>query len=344
MGYELNLGMWNHVFAVPADLVDKHLKLAGAAQLKVILWTLRHAGESFTAEDIAGVLSMQPADVRDAMVYWTETGLICMTETQMTPPEKTPVTKETAPVKEEQPVPVEKTETTEAAGEEKKTEKKPSRQLVSQEKPDYRYLSQRMENDEQIAFLMQTADVIFGRPTSTNEKATLLMIHETDGLPVEVIIMLLQFAAEIGKCNVRYIEKTAVRWSDEEINTIELAEKKIQTLTSGRNAAGYVQKLLGLESHSPSENESEFADRWVNFWKFSGEMIRKAYEICIDAKQKYIPKYVDSILGRWYSSGIDTPERADAEKGKKKKEKKTYEPTYDISEFERLSVIDEEEL
>ena len=48
MEYKMNLGSWNSVFAVPGDIVDKHLRLAGAAQLKVILWTLRHAGEEFT--------------------------------------------------------------------------------------------------------------------------------------------------------------------------------------------------------------------------------------------------------------------------------------------------------
>ena len=37
MEYKLNLGSWNSVFAVPSDIVDKHLKLAGAVQLKVLL-------------------------------------------------------------------------------------------------------------------------------------------------------------------------------------------------------------------------------------------------------------------------------------------------------------------
>jgi len=336
MGYELNLGTWNRIFAVPDDLVDKHIKLAGAAQLKVILWILRHAGENFTSDDIAEALSMQSADVRDAMIYWTETGLICINDEKIIPPDKIIVKEENLDTDTEFSVSEEKSEI------ENDVPKKQSRALVSQKKPDYRYLSKRM-GDEKIAFLMSKADAIFGRPTSPNEKATLLMIYETDGLPIEVIIMLLQFAAEIGKCNARYIEKTAVNWSDDDINTIERAEKRIQIMNSSRNAAYYVQKLLGVEEHSPSENEKEFADRWVNFWKFSGEMIRKAYELCVDQKHKYIPKYIDSILGRWYTSGIDTPEKADAEKGKKKKEKKTYAPTYDIEEYESTSAIDEED-
>ena len=140
------------------------------------------------------------------------------------------------------------------------------------EKPDLKYLSKRMSEDPGIVYLMQSADEIFGRPTSNNDKATLLMIHETDGLPVEVIVMLMQYAASIQKCNIRYIEKMAISWSDNDITTLEQAEKKIQQLTSGRNAAMTIQKILGLEEHSPTEKETEFADRWMNIWKFSNSI------------------------------------------------------------------------
>ncbi len=89
MEYNLNLGAWASVFAVPSEIVDKHIKLAGAAQLKVILWFLRHAGENFTVEDIAESLSMQNADVRDSLQYWVETGVISMNEGIITPVNKT---------------------------------------------------------------------------------------------------------------------------------------------------------------------------------------------------------------------------------------------------------------
>ncbi len=348
MDYKLNLGSWESIFAVPSELVDRHLKLAGGVQLKVILWVLRHAGEKFTVEDIAEFLSMQTADVRDSMLYWEESGIIKVCDGFIAPSETEAAEKGNQSVHTELKEQIPETTAEQNIGEvqqpREEQPQKTTRMISRPEKPDLKYLSRRMSESAEVVYLMQSADEIFGRPTSNNDKETLLMIHETDGLPVEVIVMLMQYAASIEKCNIRYIEKTAISWADNEITNLEAAERKIQQLTSGRNAAIMIQRILGLEEHSPTEKETMYGDRWINTWKFTNDMIRKAYEICVDTKNKYIPKYVDSILSRWFNSGISTPEQADApkNKGSKNREKKSYEATYDISEYESTSIIDEE--
>lgn len=351
MEYNLNLGIWKSVFAVPSDIVDKHIKLAGAAQLKVILWVLRHAGENFTTDDIAQALSMQSADVRDCMQYWEQMGVISVNGGNIMPTPKQ--TENTQPVeisqeKQEVTLAETKTETAETQKDEQIPQKQPEtpkRVMSRPEKPDMKYLARRMEEDSSIAYLMQSADEIFGRMTSNNDKVTLLLIHEYDGLPVEVIIMLLQYAFSIGKANMRYIEKMAISWADEEITNLDRAEKKIKQLTSGREAARLVQRTLGTDEHSPTEKEIAFADRWINTLKFTPEMVRKAYETCVDAKGKYIPKYVNSILERWHSAGITTVEQADEEKNARQSKSKPndkYNATYDIAEFESEKGDEEE--
>ncbi len=333
MEFQLELGAWNSVFAVPCEIADKHLKLAGAVQLKVILWFLRHAGEPCSVESIADALSLPAADVKDSLTYWKELGVLRINGQTLLPPQPQQLTEQPAPEEAVQDIP------------DAPAPAKASRAVSRPEKPDLKYLTQRMSEDDGIVYLMRSADEIFGRPTSNNDKATLLMIHETDGLPVEVRVMLLRYAADIGKCNIRYIEKIAINWADNEINTLELAEKRIKELTEGREAAFRIQKLFGIDSHSPTEKESNYADRWVNQWKFSDDMLRMAYEICVDSKLKYIAGYVDSILSRWAKEGITTPSQAEQEKNKRKKssrQKTTYTSTFDISEYESTSIIDEE--
>ena len=279
MEYNINLGVWQSIFAVPSVIVDQHIKLAGAAQLKVILWILRYAGHNFTVEDLAASLSMQQADIRDCIQYWVQTGVIAVNEGNIEPVQQTGTEEKAAAEKE---CPTENPSETpppepQNPSEPKETKKK--RVLSRPEKPDPKYIAQRTLNDKSIEFLMHSADEIFGRITSNNDKATLLLMNEYDGLPVEVIIMLLQYAVSIGKCNMRYIEKMAISWADEEIFTLEAADEKIKRLTGGRNAARIVQRTIGMDEHSPTEKEVKMADTWINQWKFTSDMIRKAYEI-----------------------------------------------------------------
>lgn len=356
MEYKIDLGVWNSVFAVPAVIVDKHIRLAGAAQLKVLLCFLRHAGEGLGINELSSMLNMHEADVRDCLQYWVQTGVIAVNGDRLSPPEVSDSAVDHSPAPDVKPLPAEndtavKKDSAEDTSRDNSTdneitgkEEGKKRALSRPEKPDTAYIAERMKQDSDVAFLMNSADEIFGRITNHNDKATLLLIHEYDGLPVEVILMLLQYAADVGKCNMRYIEKTAINWADDEITTLQAAEARIKQLTNSRNAAFRVQRIIGAQEHSPTEKELSFADQWINRWKFSDEMIRAAYEICVDAKGKYIPGYTNSVLERWQRAGISTPEQAKAERQSRKKPKseKGYDATYDIAEYESTSVTDSE--
>ena len=67
MSYKIDFGVWGSVFAVPTSVVDKGLKLASEAQLKVLLYILRSSGVTLTDESVAEALSLHPEDVRDAI-------------------------------------------------------------------------------------------------------------------------------------------------------------------------------------------------------------------------------------------------------------------------------------
>ena len=52
------------------------MRLAGAAQLKALLWLLYHSGESCDDEELSRVLGLSRGDVCDAMQYWIDNGLV----------------------------------------------------------------------------------------------------------------------------------------------------------------------------------------------------------------------------------------------------------------------------
>lgn len=340
MSYSINLGAWNSVFAVPCSVVDDNLKLAGSVQLKVLLWVLRHAGEPFETQDISNALGIDRADVSDAMLYWQETGLISVSGRHLVP----------APAEDKDSEP-EDTSVPPEIKQEAPKEEKPHHVLSRPQKPDSDFVARRMSESTEIACLMQSAQEILGRLISGGDSATLLMIHDDFGLPSDVIIMLLQYAASIGKANMRYIEKAAMNWADEEINTHEKAEEKLRLLAENQKAWRTVEQSIGIPHRVPSKNEEAFASVWINEWKFSPEMIREAYDRNIDgAEGKYKPGYMNSILKRWHEEGITTTKQAADEKiehasarksaraGKEKAKEKNL--TFDIDEYERTSIYD----
>lgn len=337
MSYTVDLGEWNSVFAVPCSVVDKNLKMAGSVQLKVLLWMLRHAGEPFETQAIAEVLGIDKADISDAIVYWQETGLITAQGDQILPAAGKPEEAFQQPAEQE-----------ENEGKQKNLPEasKKTRVLSRPQKPDSDFVARRIGESTEIACLMQSAQEILGRLISNGESATLLMIHDDFGLPSDVIIMLLQYAASLGKANMRYIEKVAIDWADQEINTHEKAEEKLQSLAQSRKAWRFVEQALGIPDRAPSRKEEQFAVLWVQDWEFSADMLREAYDRVIDSTGKFSSSYMNRILERWYHNHITTTKQAQEEKEERaavRKKGKNNKLTFDIDEYERTSIYDTKE-
>lgn len=302
----LNLGNWNAIFAVPCAVVDRHIKMAGSAQLKVLLWVLRHAGEECSVEAIASALGFAAADVCDAMQYWIEAGLVSSREGRLEPglaPAEIPPAG--APVAEPAVQAAEKD-----APAAKPLRDKP-RQLSQAE------IAARINGADEIKFLADTAELVFGRPLSTPELGRLIDCHDWYGLPVDVLIMAIQYAQSIHKCNMNYIEKMAANWAEQEIVTHERAERRIRELDARRDAWNQVVECLGMERRPPSEAEGAAAERWITQWKFPAEMIQEAYNRCVDSTGKIRISYMNKIMERWHAEGILTLQEAKAEKTKK---------------------------
>ncbi|HEX3037763.1 MAG TPA: DnaD domain protein [Oscillospiraceae bacterium] len=340
MSFSINLGAWNSVFAVPSALVDRHIKLAGSVQLKVLLWVLRHAGENFDAADISAALGANTADVNDAMRYWIETGLIGES-TASNDEVLLPAAQESA-AKADPFTPTSTTSIAPVAPTKEEPPQIPAKQHRLQ-KPDGVFVAERMLQSEEIGFLMQESQQILGRPISPALSSTLLMIHDDYGLPVDVIIMLLQYVKSNGKDNTHYIEAVAKNWVSDGIFTHEKAEDKLRQLDEIAKAWRVVENTVGISHRSPSAKEEQQANRWMLEWKFSADMVREAYERCVNSTGKLSMSYMNTILERWHKNNITTTKEAAAEQSEKaatRKKEKERQSTYDIDEYERMSVLD----
>ena len=327
MDYRWNPDTLGEIFAVPAAVVDDHIKLAGSVQLKVLLWMLRWGKGSFDAEGCSKALGLSAADCSDALQYWFATGLLL--------PEN-----ETAP-KETEEKPVKKTEITVSS--------EPIRTMASVQAPRPRPVKPQMKEviakqkaSTEFSYLLDTASARLGRPVSQGDMETLLYLYETAGLPVEVILMVIEYAIAEGKYHMRYIEKVALDWADRGIDTIAAAEEYLCALEHRLQAWNKVSTLLGLKQ-SPTVAQSDAAERWINEWKTKDDLLKLAYEKCREKTGKFNSSYIDKILEGWRLNGIDSAEKAleDSEKGQgkgKSKGKAKKETSFDLEEY--ASMVD----
>ena len=165
----------------------------------------------------------------------------------------------------------------------------------------------------------------------------LLTITDDYGLPVEVTVMLLHYAKEVGKTGTAYIDSVARDWAESNIFTLEAAERKLQDLSQRRLAWGMVEAAAGLPKRSPSKKEEEAAFRWVYQWGFSREMPLRRLRPLRGQHGEIQRRLHEQGAGGLAQCGY--PQRGPAGGGgaSQKEEAAKDGKSYDIDELERLS-------
>ena len=336
--YCVKLGEWGSVFAVPSSVVDKHIKLVGSCQLKVLLWILRNSDKEFSEEEMAAALSIHQEEIRDSINYWVESGLLKRENNSLAAQEGQDSSKGDFLNYKKEIKEVEEVKEEEKAQTFKGKPRPTSRMLTL----DSSYIAERIKSSKEIEILLQEAQLILGRPISTGDSAVLIMLLDNEGLPIDVILMIIQYAVSIGKANMRYIEAVGISWASEDIDTLEKAENKIKSLSETRKAWRNFEQIIG-GNRQPTSREEEAVNRWYNIWNYNTEMIKEAYEICVNSNGKYVLKYMDGIISRWHKEGIINLNQLKDEKNKHSKKFKNAkeEPSYNIEEYEKYDIFNE---
>ncbi len=304
MNYFVDIKCIQDTFPMPKVVSEKHLKIATATQLKVLIYVLSHLAEDPSDEQMAATLSIPSSDVADALKFWEGTGILIAKE-------PTPVTtlNNIKPVK-----------------------------IVAKEiiKPSRAEIVKRGGESPEIALLLREAEKKFNRPLKYGEMSTFIWLFDEQGMDISLILTLIEYATSENKLNIGFIERTAVAWINNGIETITDADRYITELTEKRTAWKIVEAAFGIEPRLASAKELEYSKLWVKDWGFSREILRAAYERCVDAKSKFIMSYTAKILEGWHKSGVTS--LSDIEKLESEQKPKSNDSmvTYDINELEKL--------
>ena len=287
------------VTVIPNIFIDRYMKDANDAQLKVYLYLLRMmgAGLSTSISDMADQFNHTEKDILRALKYWEKNQLLSLeydeaknlagimlslsgnssapkADTVSFPPiVKFAKTQVPEPEKEEAPVP-------------KPDFSKPSYSLDQLKE---------FKDNEETSQLLFVAEQYIGKPLSPSEIKTILFFSDKLKFSEDLIDHLIQYCVDKGKKDFRYIEKVAISWAEEGIHSPAQAAE----FASKYDKAVYdVMKALGKPG-TPTRAEADFALKWTREYGFTPDIIQEACQRTVLATDKHRFEYADSILASW---------------------------------------------
>lgn len=311
----------NGIFNVPADLVDKYLKIASEYQLKALLFILRNGGQASSSQ-IAKALGQTAGDIDDLLELWTEEGILSadgqavVLKTEMKPIEP-------------------------------KTKKKVVKESLSAPRLTPADIINAQRDSSDIAFLLTEAQVILGRTISHAEQEMLVNMVNYYGLKAEVIMMILEFyrsEKERGKSiGISYVNAMAKNWAEEGIDSVADAEAKLQDIAKSDRLWNEIIAITGIRHKRPTAKQREMIKDW--FSDFDITMVTLAADIMKENIPEPKLAYMNTIIKKWRKSGITSPSQVKAEqeayaksKSEKKDDRLQSKPTYDLDEYAKFAM------
>ncbi len=337
MNYSLNAGEWNSVFAVPSSVVDKYIKIAGGNSLKLLLFLLRHGGESFSEKELKEALGFRlEGELEDAAQFWVQRGIVRYDESSEALSPAAPASEKIAAAAE----PAEQITLGEIPAE--KTPRPVKR--VGEGSLFYTSgdINRIINRDNNTKAFFKNAESIYGRAMNQKELQSTASLIDYYGLPIPVALTLLDHCFRIKKTSIAYIQKCAESWSEDEINTLDLAEERIRLITRRGDIEDRLKAAMEIKS-AFAPKQKEFIHTWSEEWGFGEDMIMLAYDITINSAGKLSFPYMNRILESWRAEGITTAEgvqRKQEEYKAKNPQKKGFSPrpaasqsSFDVNEI-----------
>lgn len=166
--------------------------------------------------------------------------------------------------------------------------------------------------NKQISGLFYQAETILDKVLTASDMELLFSFHDWLGLPVEVIMMLLSYAAKRGKTTKHYLETVAIDWAEKGIDTYEAAEDYVSRLEAADSAEHSIRSILGIYDRALSSTERKYIKLWANEMQIPLELISLAYDKTITATGKLNYGYMNKILENWISCGYQNVQDVNA--------------------------------
>ena len=314
--------------------IDEYMSDANGEFVKIYLFLLRHlsnAGANFTLSEIADRFEHTEKDVKRALCYWERMQLLHLDydneenligiQLKEAPAKENPYTAETIAISDntESATSLEQEMGTNSSEEVLFGTNNIGANLPAPKTTFSPDEMQQFMEQEAVAELLFISEQYLGRTLTATDLNSIFYWYDGLKLSTDLIEYLIEYCVSKGHSSIRYIEKVALSWAQNQYKTVEQAK-----LASGQYNQAYntVMKALGITGRSLVSSETAYIDNWRTNYGFSIEMIQLACNKTIQTIHEPSFEYTDRILSNWKAGGITTPDAvatADSEHQKKKK-------------------------
>ena len=322
----MNLGLKNlmsvNVTVVSNEFIDTYMAKANGAYVKVFLYLLRHENEDLTVSAIADALNHTEADVKRALAYWKDAGVLADEAVSAeqgslggyasgaaagdrggawsgtTAGERsgawlgnTAAAESVATVQMigfGSAVPVE-------------SQGSPLAEIPEQGNSFERM--QKLAEDVEFSALLYAVQQYLGKTFTQIECEKFAYFYDGLNMSGELLEYLAEYCASGGHTSIRYIEKVALNWYQMGIKTRE--EARDYTMRFSRDMSS-VMKAFGITNRNPGTAEQEFMKKWFKEYGFDGKLVTEACNRTITATGSASFPYADKILTGWKENGVRT--------------------------------------
>lgn len=346
----------NHI-SVPRVFIDKYMADANGEFVKVYLFLLRCMASSASSDcsisAIADHFNYTENDILRALKYWEKVGVLSielneqnqltglcfkdLTGTVQQVPEPvipktiTPPTEATCTFVEAKPVRAKKS-------------------TSANKKHEYTLDEVKaLTNNAEVSELLFIIETYLKKPLNSTEMNTVFFWYDGLKFSPELIEYLVEYCITNGHSSLRYMDKVALGWAENEIDSIEKAKEHV----SIHSKAYYsIMKAFGISGRNLADSEIVYVNKWTKEFSFDIEIIQEACKRTISATQKPSFEYADTILTNWHTQKVHTvkdiaaldeafsktkrtPVPAQATPAKRNKFNNFEQRTYDFNELEK---------
>ena len=301
----MNLGLKNamsvNVTVVSNDFIDTYMAAANGEYVKVFLYLLRHEHEDVTISAIADALNHTEADVKRALSYWREAGVLAVEEPAVAEPADRYSKGSLAAAESAAAAQIQAPVSAAAHAVLEEGRGTPLRDVPEMGNSYERM--QKLSEDEEFSVLLYAIQQYLGKTFTQIECEKFAFFYDGLGMSGDLLEYLAEYCASGGHTSIRYIEKVALNWYQIGIRTRE--EAKDYTMRFSRDMSS-VMKAFGITNRNPGTAEQEFMKKWFKEYGFDSTIVVEACNRTITATGSASFPYADKILAGWKEGGVRT--------------------------------------